>query len=390
LLPLELNCTGGANGIGAATVGLFAQRGALIVFGDLDATSGEQLARKYGPKHVQFLKIDVTKYEDNVALFRRALDSYGRVDHAFSIAGIVEQGNIFDPAISLEDVAKVQRRPLHIASKEITRAPSGRIKLITTPQPPASTVLDVNLLGPLYFARIAAAYLHHNKKPEEDKSIVLLSSVAGFIDSPGLFAYGVRISSLCSLQPERIRRHTRLLLTLAANDKVSKHGVLGLLRCLRTYLPPAFGIRINAVAPLATTTALLPSAVTKGFKDHGFPLNTPEQVADVVLGLVVGSHKVGEDAAVALGQDKDGERCNGLTIYVEGGRGWEVEEGLNATRDQWLGKGPNERLTKAVAWLASVSVHLDNIRYWVCYLYPVTLLWQLVSGWTIGILLIQR
>jgi len=79
----------------------------LIIFGDLDTTSGEQLAMKYDPKRVQFLKSDVTKYEDNVALFQRALDSYGKVDHAFSIAGIVEQGIIFDPAMSLEDVAKV-------------------------------------------------------------------------------------------------------------------------------------------------------------------------------------------------------------------------------------------------------------------------------------------
>jgi len=145
------------------------------------------------------------------------------------------------------------------------------------------------------------------------------------------------------------------------------------MHCLRTYLPPTFGIRINAVAPLATTTALLPSAVTKGFKDHGFPLNTPEHVAEVVLGLVAGSHKVGEDAAAALGQEKGGGRSNGLTIYVEGGRGWEIEEGLNATRDQWLGKGPNERLMKAVAWLASVSVRLYSIRCLGCtYILPLS------------------
>lgn len=230
--------------------------------------------------------------------------------------------------------------------------------------------------------------MHHNNKLEEDKSIVLLSSAAGLIDSPGLFAYGVRTSSFCSLQPERIRSHTQSLLTLAANNQVSKHGLLGLLRCLRTYLPPAFGIRINAVAPLATTTALLPYAVTKGFKDHGFPLNTPEHVADVVLGLVAGSHKVGEDSAAALGQDKAGESCNGLTVYVEGGRSWEVEEGLSVTRDQWLGKGPNERLMKAVAWLASVSLHLYKSRGWVCSLPSLILLWQLVSGWTVGIMLI--
>ena len=53
-------------------------------------------------------------------------------------------------------------------------------------------MIDVNLVGPLYFVRIAVAYLKHNKQPTDDKSILLFSSVAGFCDSPGLFAYGVR------------------------------------------------------------------------------------------------------------------------------------------------------------------------------------------------------
>ena len=55
-------------------------------------------------------------------------------------------------------------------------------------------MIDVNLVGPLYFVRIAVAYLKHNKQPTDDKSILLFSSVAGFCDSPGLFAYGVRKS----------------------------------------------------------------------------------------------------------------------------------------------------------------------------------------------------
>ena len=68
-------------------------------------------------------------------------------------------------------------------------------------QPPATVVLDVNLVGPLYFARIAAAYLNHMKHPGDDKSITLFSSVAGFCDSPGLFAYGVSKSSHATTAP---------------------------------------------------------------------------------------------------------------------------------------------------------------------------------------------
>ena len=77
------------------------------MFGDLDAASGEKVAAKYNSERVKFLPTDVTKYEDHVALFKLALDKYGRVDHALSIAGVVEQGNIFDPGLTVEDVEKV-------------------------------------------------------------------------------------------------------------------------------------------------------------------------------------------------------------------------------------------------------------------------------------------
>ena len=69
--------TGGAYGIGKATVELFAQPGALTVFGDLDSKAGDALASRYGPKRVHFLKAGVTKYEDNLALFQLALDEHG-------------------------------------------------------------------------------------------------------------------------------------------------------------------------------------------------------------------------------------------------------------------------------------------------------------------------
>ena len=98
---------GGANGIGAATVDLLVEQGAQVIFGDLDASSGENVAAKHGSERVKFVPTDVTKYEDHVALFKLALEKYGRVDHALSIAGIVERGNIFDPALTIEDVEKV-------------------------------------------------------------------------------------------------------------------------------------------------------------------------------------------------------------------------------------------------------------------------------------------
>ena len=58
---------------------------------------------------------------------------------------------------------------------------------------PSRIVLDVNLLGVLYFARIASVYLRQNRRVGEDKSLILLSSVAALKESPGLPVYAVSI-----------------------------------------------------------------------------------------------------------------------------------------------------------------------------------------------------
>ena len=101
-----LSLAGGANGIGAATVRLLFEAGASVVFGDMDTKNGELLVEDIRSQEVLFIKTDVSKYEDNLALFKTAYESFGKVDHAMSIAGIVEQGNWFDPALTIESVEK--------------------------------------------------------------------------------------------------------------------------------------------------------------------------------------------------------------------------------------------------------------------------------------------
>ena len=92
---------------------------------------------------------------------------------------------------------------------------------------------------------------------------------------------------------------------------------------------------------------MLSRAVSTGWHENRLPMNTAEDVANMVLGLVAGTHK-------SNGKE-EAEMCNGLSVYVEGGRGWEVEEGLGTMREVWLGKGPNERLMAAGRFLQSVS-----------------------------------
>jgi NAD(P)-dependent dehydrogenase (short-subunit alcohol dehydrogenase family) len=76
--------TGGASGIGLATVRRFADEGARVVIADVDE-AGKAIASDIGGL---FLRTDVTSEEDVRALFAFANESYGSVDIAFNNAGI--------------------------------------------------------------------------------------------------------------------------------------------------------------------------------------------------------------------------------------------------------------------------------------------------------------
>lgn len=219
----------------------------------------------------------MTSYQSLLNLFDKALNTYGRVDVAISNAGLVERPGWFESNIDLDSVRNA----------------------------PSTLVLDVNLTGSLYFSRISAVYLRHKAASTDDKSLVLLSSVAGFEESPGLFVY-----------------------------QAAKHGVLGLMRSLRRYFPGAYGspgIRINCVCPWATETAMV-QTFSKAWKKEGIPMNTTEGIARVIVGLSV-------------------VKIHGESIYVEGDRGWRIEEGLKSTKPQWLGESAASNLARGQAFL---------------------------------------
>lgn len=81
--------TGGCSGIGLATVRRFAEEGARVVVGDIDAAAGEALVAELGGAAVAtYVQVDVTSKEQVDALFQTAKDTYGSVDIAFNNAGI--------------------------------------------------------------------------------------------------------------------------------------------------------------------------------------------------------------------------------------------------------------------------------------------------------------
>jgi NAD(P)-dependent dehydrogenase (short-subunit alcohol dehydrogenase family) len=79
--------TGGASGIGRATVELFAAEGARVVIADVDVEGGEALAAALG-EAVAFKRTDVADADEVQALVDFAVDTFGGLHVMFNNAGI--------------------------------------------------------------------------------------------------------------------------------------------------------------------------------------------------------------------------------------------------------------------------------------------------------------
>jgi NAD(P)-dependent dehydrogenase (short-subunit alcohol dehydrogenase family) len=82
--------TGGASGIGEATVRRFCAEGAAVVFADRDAENGQRIAADItaaGGKAV-FVTADVSREETALAFVQQAIDRFGRLDILVNNAGI--------------------------------------------------------------------------------------------------------------------------------------------------------------------------------------------------------------------------------------------------------------------------------------------------------------
>lgn len=78
--------TGGTSGIGEATVELFVQEDARVVFTGRNADKGQEIAARVGPS-ARFVQGDITKETDIKAAIDSALSAHGRLDCLFNNAG---------------------------------------------------------------------------------------------------------------------------------------------------------------------------------------------------------------------------------------------------------------------------------------------------------------
>lgn len=301
--------SGGARGIGAATVTQFYNSGAHVVFGDISTAAGESfvssLTSGSGSEQkgsVEFVPSDARSAKDVYRLFRKAFDTHGRVDHAVACAGILERGKWLDPDLTVDTLAS------NLEDEE------------------ANTVFDTNLVGTMHFTRAASVFLREgrgNAQGAADKSLTLMASTSSFRPSPGLYMY-----------------------------QISKHGVYGILRSTQSTLYSRDGIRVNALCPGMTESAMTASLVGK-YKENGLFWQPAETCADVIAALA--SAGPNSEAAKEFG-DKEGKGIVGKAFYVEGRKSWEFEESLWETMPIWLSEEGTKMLKTNFEAVRKVSL----------------------------------
>lgn len=224
--------TGGASGLGAATVRALVARGAKVVIADKAKENGEALAKELGDG-VAFAETDVTSEEAVNAAIERAKQSFGGLDIVVGCAGIGTASRV---------VGKSGPFPL------------GLFQL----------TIDVNLVGMFNVVRLAAAAMQQNEPGEDGERgiIVMTASVAAFDGQIGQAAY-----------------------------TASKAGVAGMTLPIAREMA-RWGIRVLTIAPGLFDTPMmagLPQEARQALEASvPFPsrLGKPEEYASLVLEMV--------------------------------------------------------------------------------------------------------
>jgi NAD(P)-dependent dehydrogenase (short-subunit alcohol dehydrogenase family) len=159
--------TGGASGLGAATVRRVVAQGASALIVDLPSSSGSELGAELGDR-VRFEAADV-RDEDQVQAAVGAATQLGSLRVVVNCAGVATPGRV---------IGKRGVLPL-----EVFR-----------------TVIDINLIGTFNVLRLAAATMIGNEPLDGDRGVVIMTaSVAAFDGQIGQAAYAASKGGIVGL-----------------------------------------------------------------------------------------------------------------------------------------------------------------------------------------------
>ena len=224
--------TGGASGLGEASITELVKKGARVVIVDIDSDKGEKLAANIGAGAI-FVKTDVTSEADVRQAIQKAVDAFGKINVVINCAGIVNPGKLIG-----------RKGPLPLES--------------------FNKVLQLNLVGTLNVIRLAVEQMMNNTPDEEGERGVIINcaSIAAFEGQIGQAAYSA-----------------------------SKAGIVGMTLPIAREVSD-YGIRVVTIAPGIFETPMmagLPPAVKEDMaKTVPFPrrLGKPIEFAKLALHII--------------------------------------------------------------------------------------------------------
>ncbi len=247
--------TGGASGLGEATVRMLAGQGANVIIADLNQERGYALADELG-KQVRFCLTNVTDESDVQAAINRAVDTFGGLHINVNCAGVAEARKTLgkvDGVYGAHSLAAFQK------------------------------VIAVNLIGTFNAIRLSALTMERNEPNAEGERGVIINtaSVAAYDGQMGQAAYSA-----------------------------SKGGIVGMTLPIARDLARS-GIRVMTIAPGLFETPLLASLPEEARLSLGqqvpFPprLGRPTEYAQLAKSIIENSMLNGEvirlDGAIRMG-----------------------------------------------------------------------------------------
>ncbi|KAF9634861.1 Short-chain dehydrogenase/reductase SDR [Lasiodiplodia theobromae] len=299
--------TGGSSGIGLATARILKSRGAHVHVLDIapidesfdchftpsPADSGPTPKEGNGvapdadagpPGTIQFRHCDVADWGS----LRQAFADIGHVDICVANAGVSQEADYFADTFGSDGLL----------------------------EEPRYGVIDVNLRAVLNLVKLSISAFR--AQGQRGGSIVLTSSATAYAPEQSLPVYSA-----------------------------VKLATIGLVRALRPSISALNDATINAVAPAATVSKLLPPNLAAPIVAAGAPVSDAHHVG---LAVAYSATATQPRAVEAYGRDNAAElekpgRWNGRVILTLGDRWTEVEEEVARLRPTWLGAW-NDEMTR--------------------------------------------
>jgi len=245
--------TGGASGLGRATVEEFVKAGIKVAILDVNQEAGDLAVTELGSDKALFIQTDVTSDTSVEAAFEQVLTQFSKIDICVNCAGIAPAKKVLD--------REGNAQPLASFSKTIS----------------------INLIGTFNVARVAAQMMARNEVHGESSErgiIINTASVAAYEGQMGQTAYAA-----------------------------SKSGIVGMTLPMARDLARS-GIRVNTIAPGIMGTPLLlgmPENVQESLVANvQFPkrLGYPSEFGRLAIHMIENSYINGEtirlDAAIRM------------------------------------------------------------------------------------------